>query len=291
MQVDANGIRLEVERHGDPTAPAMILIRGLGSQLIHWPDNLIQGFVAEGFHVVTFDNRDTGLSSFCPKPGVPDDADTITALLDSGAPIEAAYTLEDMAQDVVGLMDALGLPRAHVFGISMGGMIGQIMLRDHADRLLSATLVMTQSRPLRREGAAELLARPQTRAEAQDKALAGEGFWGGTGFRRSEAEIMDEAGRAWDRAHRPDGANRQFLAILTGPDRRPGLASVTTPTLVIHGYEDTLLTEPMGAETAAHIPGSEYTPIAGMGHIITPSLAPLILARVSRFLRDRGLAP
>ncbi|MFC3117728.1 alpha/beta fold hydrolase [Jhaorihella thermophila] len=147
MQIDANGIRLEVELHGPGSGAPIILIRGLGTQLVHWPAALTEGLAARGFRVVIFDNRDVGLSQRCPAPGVPSSADEILEALRRGVPLRPAYTLNDMARDVVGLMDALDIPRAHVFGISMGGAIAQILALDHGARLLTATFVMTACGP------------------------------------------------------------------------------------------------------------------------------------------------
>ena len=290
MQIPANGITLEVEDHGAPTDPALILIRGLGTQLVHWPANFVQGFVRAGFRCITFDNRDVGLSSRCPAPGVPGDPDQITARVTAGEEIAPAYALDDMAADVVGLMDTLGIARAHVFGISMGGAIAQILAMNHADRLLSDTIVMTACRPLldRAHAAAilpRLLARPETEAEAQDNWVAGHASFGSPGFPMPEAEIRAEARLAWARGHDAEGVNRQLLATMAAPDRRPLLRRVTTPCLVIHGIDDTLIPVEMGAEIAEHIPGAEYQAIKGMGHIITPLLAPQIVSLVTDFIR------
>lgn len=293
MQVTANGITLEVEDHGPRDAPAMILIRGLGTQLVHWPPNFVEGFVKAGFRTITFDNRDVGLSQRCPAPGVPGDADEITARALAGEDIAPAYTLEDMAADVVGLMDALGIDRAHVFGISMGGAIAQILATNHADRLLTDTIVMTACRPLVERGVVQellprLLVRPETLDEAQDNWVAGHASFGSPGYPMAEEDIRAEARLAWSRGNDADGVNRQLLATMAAQDRRPRLRHVTTPCLVIHGVDDTLIPAEMGAEIAAHIPESEYVPIKGMGHIITPMLAPEIVSLVSDFIRRRG---
>ncbi|MDQ2090201.1 alpha/beta fold hydrolase [Marimonas arenosa] len=290
MQIAANGISLEVEDHGQNTDPAMILIRGLGTQLVHWPENFVQGFVRAGFRCIIFDNRDVGLSSRCPAPGVPGDPDEITAHVAAGDEIAPAYTLDDMARDVIGLMDALGIARAHVFGISMGGAIAQILAMSYPDRLLTDTIVMTACRPIlerghRAEILPRLLARPETREEAQDNWVAGHASFGSPGFPMAENEIRAEAARAWDRGHDAEGINRQLLATMAAPDRRPLLQQVTTPCCVIHGVDDTLIPVELGEEIAHHIPGAEYHAIKGMGHIITPLLAPQIVSLVADFTR------
>ncbi|WP_137699844.1 alpha/beta fold hydrolase [Marimonas lutisalis] len=293
MQLTANGITLEVEDHGPRDAPTMILIRGLGTQLVHWPANFVQGFVNAGFRTITFDNRDVGLSQRCPAPGVPGDADEITARVMAGEEIAPAYTLDDMARDVTGLMDTLGIARAHVFGISMGGAIAQILAIDHADRILTDTIVMTACRPLVERGAVRdllprLLMRPETLDEAQDNWVAGHASFGSPGFPMAEEDIRAEARLAWSRGNDADGVNRQLLATMAAQDRRPALKSVTIPCLVIHGVDDTLIPVELGAEIAAHIPGSEYHAIKGMGHIITPMLAPQVVSLVADFIRRQG---
>lgn len=147
--VKANGIEIEVERHGAENGTPLILVRGLGSQLIHWPSSLIDGFVEKGFHVIAFDNRDTGLSSKFSDWGVPDIA-MLQEQAAAGEALDVPYTLSDMAGDAISVLDSCGIEKAHVMGISMGGGIVQHLAMDHADRLLSATIVMSSS------GAADL---------------------------------------------------------------------------------------------------------------------------------------
>ncbi|MDU8927266.1 alpha/beta hydrolase [Alisedimentitalea sp. MJ-SS2] len=293
MQITANGISIEAEDHGPKDAPAILLIRGLGTQLVHWPGNFVQGFVKAGFRCITFDNRDVGLSQRCPAPGVPEDPDEISALALAGTDIPPAYSLDDMAADVIGLMDVLGIDRAHIFGISMGGAIAQILAIQYPDRLLTDTIVMTACRPLLDRGhLAEILPRllvyPETLDEAQDNWVAGHASFGSPGYPMAEEDIRAEARLAYSRGSDAAGINRQLLATMAAPDRRPLLANVTTPCLVIHGVDDTLIPVDMGAEIAAHIPGSEYHAIKGMGHIITPLLAPEIVSLVSDFIRRQG---
>lgn len=289
MQIQANGITLEVDDHRPKDAPAIILIRGLGTQMIHWPANFITGFVDAGYRCIAFDNRDVGLSSRCPAPGVPGDADQIAAMVEQGQDIPAAYTLDDMAADVIGLMDALNIDRAHVFGISMGGAIAQILAMDHADRLLTDTIVMTACRPLiLRENAAamlpQLLAKNETIEQAQDSWVAGHAAFGSPGYPMAVEDIRAEARLAWSRGADAAGINRQLLATMSAKDRRPDLRKVATPCLVIHGADDALIPPALGAEIADHIPNSQFRRVPGMGHIITPSLAPHIVAMVTEFI-------
>ena len=292
MQIKANGISLEVQDHGTPANPALILIRGLGTQLVHWPDTLISGFVAAGFRTLVFDNRDVGLSQRFDQTGVPSDADEIIAAAAEGAPLQSAYTLNDMAEDVIGIMDALDIERAHIFGISMGGAIAQLLALNHADRLLTDTIVMSTCRPLVERGAvAELLPKLVARddaslAEAQDALVAEYSVWGSPGNPADESFIRAQAKAAYLRGGpKAAGINRQLLATMAAPERRPALKALALPCCVIHGLDDTLLPAALGAEIAAHIPDSAYHPIKGMGHIITPLLAPEIVRIVSDFIR------
>lgn len=288
MQITANGIKLEVEEHGAGSNPALILIRGLGTQLIHWPRELIEGFVAQGFRVITFDNRDIGKSARCPAPGVDGRAETILADLAADRPLRPAYSLNDMAQDVIGMMDALRIAKAHVFGISMGGAITQLLAIHHADRLLSATIVMTRAHFTASPGIEALLSQPQDRAGFIETALQGDRAWGSPGFGAPESYFCDLAGRAYDRGADPEGVNRQLLATLTSGDRRAALRDVGLPCFVIHGADDTLVPPEGGEEIAALIPRAELQIIAGMGHVITPKLAPLLVEKVSDFIARRA---
>jgi len=284
MRLEARGIALEVEAHGPADGPALILIRGLGTQLVHWPQELVRGFAHRGFRTVIFDNRDVGRSARCPAPGVPGDRKRILAALRAGAPPAPAYGLDDMAGDVIGIMDRLGIGRAHVFGISMGGVIAQILAIDHADRLLSACIVMSAAR-LNDPGLLErLLVEDLDRTAFQDAWVAAHAEFGSPGYPMAEAEIRREAGRAWDRGADAAGVNRQALAIAAAPDRRRELPGVKRPCLVIHGADDRLIPPAAGREIAALIPGAELRIIEGMGHIITPALAPEIVGTVDRFL-------
>lgn len=293
MQIKANGITLEVQDHGIVSNPAMILIRGLGTQLVHWPDNLISGFVAAGFRTIVFDNRDVGLSQRFDDAGVASDADEIISTAARGEAINPAYALTDMAKDVIGIMDALEIARAHIFGISMGGAIAQLLAIHHPERLLTDSIVMTTCRPLVERGAvAELLPQLVARddaslAAAEDALVAEYGIWGSPGFPADEAYIRAQAKAAYLRGGpKAAGINRQLLATMSAPDRRPALRELDMPCCVIHGLDDTLIPPELGAEIAAHIRGSEYHEIRGMGHIISPLLAPEIVRIVSEFVRN-----
>lgn len=285
MQIKANGILLEVEEYGPADGIPLILIRGLGSQLIHWPQGLYRGLGLRGYRTIIFDNRDMGLSQRCPAQGVSGKASDIIAALQRGETPKPAYGLGDMARDVVGLMDALKIGRAHVFGISMGGGIAQFLAVEHANRLLSATLVMTSARLRSLTDIHKMLARSATRQQAQDNWVIGHAFWGSPGFPVSEAEMRIEAALAWDRGWSDEAENRQILAIMALTDWREELCQVNLPCYVIHGADDALVPPESGREIAALIPGAKLEIIDGMGHVITPLLAPKIVDMLDGFIR------
>ncbi|CUH52329.1 alpha/beta fold hydrolase [Shimia marina] len=289
MQIAANSIQIEVETFGPKDGVPLVLIRGLGSQLIHWPDALYEGLAELGYHVVIFDNRDVGRSQRCPKEGVPSGAEEITARALEDGKVPPAYRLDDMAKDVVGVMDALDIEKAHVFGMSMGGAIVQLLCLDHAERLLSATIVMATARPFaERAGSAAwlaaLLARPVDRATFINNAVTEYAGWGSPAYPMTEAELRAQATQAYDRAFDPEGVNRQVLAVMASTDRREDLRHVALPCQVIHGEMDTLIPPEAGAEIAALIPGCAHHPIAGMGHVITPKQAPMLVEMMQAFV-------
>jgi pimeloyl-ACP methyl ester carboxylesterase len=244
------------EVFGDPADPTLLLVNGLGSQCINYKEAWCDMFVAEGFQVVRFDNRDVGLSSHLP--GV-------------------SYTLSDMASDAVAVLDALDVERAHVMGLSMGGMIVQTMAIEHPDRLLTMTSVMsTTGEPEYRKStprAFELLTAPgaTSREEYVQQAIAGLHEWGSPAF-ADEERWRSDAERAFDRAFDPAGVGRQYQAVMASGSRAEGLAAVTAPTLVIHGSADTLILPIGGERTAELIPGARFVLIDGMGHDYPPEL-------------------
>ncbi|MDA5557143.1 alpha/beta fold hydrolase [Shimia sp. MMG029] len=289
MQITANGIQIEVEDHGPRDGVPLVLIRGLGSQLIHWPENFVAGLADAGFRVVVFDNRDVGLSQRCPKEGVPSQAEEITAQALAEGAVPAAYSLNDMAADTIGVMDALGIEKAHVFGMSMGGAVVQILCLDHAARLLSATIVMATARPFAERGGnaewlATLLAHPVDRADFVGNAIREYAFWGSPAYPMTEEELQAQAGLAYDRGFDPEGVNRQVLAVIASKDRRHALTKVSVPCQVIHGENDTLIPPEAGAEIAGLIPQCDHHLIEGMGHVITPKQAPMLVAMMQDFV-------
>lgn len=288
MQIKANNIMLEVEEFGPKDGPPLILIRGLGSQLVYWPQEFVQGFASLGYRTIIFDNRDVGLSQRFAREGVTDSKASILERAAGGDLPEPAYLLDDMADDVVGLMDALDIPRAHIFGISMGGGIAQLLAIDHADRLLSATIVMTTAKFRGADMLEILLMEDEDRAAFQESWIAGNLDYGSPGFYAPDSYIRFEAGLAWDRGADAAGVNRQTLATMASTDRREMLKSVDLACLVIHGAVDTLIAPDKGREIATLIPKAELEIIEGMGHVITPLLAPVIVDLVDNFIAKRA---
>lgn len=284
MQIKANGIMLEVEEHGPKDGTPLILVRGLGTQLIHWPREFVRGFSDLGYRTIIFDNRDVGLSQRYPAEGVSGDAGDILAAAKAGKVPPPAYAFEEMAKDVIGLMDALGITKAHIFGISMGGGIAQVLAVNHSDRLLTDTIVMTVNVLRAPELLGRVLVWPETREEAQENWLKSDQDYGSHGYPMNEEEIRAQAALAWDRSHDADGVNRQLLATFSADDRREALKSVDLPCLVIHGAIDTLIPPDAGREIAGLIPNAKLEIIEGMGHSITPLLAPVIVGMVDEFI-------
>jgi pimeloyl-ACP methyl ester carboxylesterase len=265
--VEVAGLRFACQRTGDPAAPAIILIRGLGTQLIEWSPLLLQSLVAGGLQVIVFDNRDVGLSS----------------KLDRG------YRLQDMAADVVGLLEALQIERAHVFGISLGGMVAQLVAVDFPERVRCLFSVMSSSgNPELPAAAPEVRAKMLEPAVGRDAIIAldasNRALFGSPGFPESEATRLAMATRVYDRCYYPQGVARQMEAALADGSRVARLARISAPTLVIHGADDPLLLPQCGEDTARHIPGAELQLIPGMGHNIPDALAPDIAARVLAFI-------
>ena len=251
------------ETFGSPDDPTLLLVNGLGSQCINYAAEWCEMFVAAGFHVIRFDNRDVGLSThFTDAP-----AD------EHGA----AYRLADMAADAVAVLDAVGVERAHVMGLSMGGMIVQHLAIHHRDRLLSMVTVMSRtgeaaygtSTP---EALARLTGAPATdRDSAIASSIEGLHIWGSPEF-ADEARWAADAGRAFDRAFDPAGVGRQYFAVGASGSWADDLPGVTTPTLVMHGTNDTLIDISGGRRTAELIPGATFVAIEGMGHDYPPQL-------------------
>ena len=286
-RVPSNGIELEVEVHGE--GPPVVLVMGIGAQMILWPEGLVDALVAHGLQVIRFDNRDIGRSTWLDHLGVPSIAGMTTRAM-MGMKVSAPYTLWDMALDTVGLLDGLGLHRAHVVGASMGGMIAQCMAIRHADRVQSLTSIMSTTgsrrhfRPQPRAMAALLGTRPTTRDEAQETFLRFTRAMAGTGFPVDEDAVRALAGRTWDRGNHPEGFMRQWAAILASGSRRRLLEQVALPTLVIHGSDDPLLIPEGGRATARAVPGARLEIIEGMGHSLPEGVWQRVADSVARHI-------
>jgi pimeloyl-ACP methyl ester carboxylesterase len=265
-RLNSNGIEIAYETLGDPADPPLLLVMGLGMQLIHWDLELCEELADSGYHVIRFDNRDAGLSTQIDAPVPP----IVRAM--AGFHIDSPYLLTDMAEDAFGLLDGLGIERAHVMGASMGGMIGQTMAINRPERLLSLTSIMSTTGE-RRAGMPKLrvwslLMRraPGNREAFQDYFVRMFRIIGSPGFPQDEPRVRELAAATFDRAHNPAGAARQLAAIIASGDRTSALRRLQVPTTVIHGTDDPLVPFRGGVATARAIPGAELVAIPGMGH-------------------------
>lgn len=271
-QVQANGIALEYEDYGARSAPALLLVMGLGAQLTLWPMELVEALVERGFRTIRYDNRDIGLSGKFEGAKAPGMV-KLLALSRFGFKPRVPYTLADMADDGIGLLDALGIGRAHIVGASMGGMIAQHMAFSHPERVLSLTSIMstTGNRNLpsgSREAIRVLTKRPQsTDVEVLVEHSIKIAHAIGSAVYRPDPEALRERTRAMvGRSFYPAGMPRQFAAIVADGDRRDRLRGVTAPTLVIHGRDDPLVPHAGGEDTARSIAGARLKTVPGMGH-------------------------
>lgn len=280
-------IEYAIEGASDP----IVLICGLGSQMIRWSSGFRSALIERGFQVIRFDNRDAGLSHGYPDP--PPDLRALARALRAGEAVELPYRLADLASDVVTLLDGLGIERAHVFGASMGGFIAQHVAADHAARVASLTLVMTSTGnpalPPPSAEAQELLAR-RSNAEGTREGLIEQGVFNAQVIASPAYPPDPEALRARvtaeiDRAHHPAGYVRQRAAILADGDRRELVMRIAAPTLVIHGTDDPLVPHAGGEELAALIAGASLHLFPGMGHEIPEQLVPLIADLVASHAR------
>ncbi len=288
--VSANGIRICYDEFGDSADPAVLLIMGLGTQMIAWPEAFCQHLAAGGYYVIRFDNRDVGLSQKLVDEKMPS---LLRMLLASGfgLPLRVPYTLHDMALDAVGVLDGLGIERAHVVGASMGGMIAQLVAGDYPRRTLSLTSMMStsgaRSLPRASRQVQRLLLR-RTGSSEEDYLCSASRLWrliGSPAYPPGKQELRERLLASYRRSYYPQGFLRQFAAIVAGGDRVDLLRQVRKPTLVIHGSADALVPVEGGIHTADLVPGAQLAVIDGMGHdlptVLLPRLASLILEHVS----------
>ena len=288
MQISANGISLEVEDHGPANGEPILLVMGLGMQLVAWPTGFVASLVARGFRVIRFDNRDIGLSQRFDQFGTPNMVrEALRFTL--GLKIDAPYTLAAMADDAAGLLDALGLASAHVCGASMGGMIAQLLAVRHPARVKSLTLMMTSSGARRLPGPTlrvrrALMSRPKDPGSVPsiiEHYLKLYKLIGSPGYPIGDAELHTLLSASVSRSYRPQGSARQMLAIAADGDRSPLLAALKLPTQIIHGQDDPLLPLPVGRDLASKIAGAEFDVIPGMGHDLPSPLWPRFVAGIA----------
>ncbi len=286
--VRANDIDICFETFGDPAHPALLLVMGLGVQLTEWEPEFVQMFVDHGLHVIRFDNRDTGLSTHFHhiEPNV--------AAARRGDRTSAPYTLFDMADDAVALLDALGIARAHVVGASMGGMVAQTIAISHPERVLSLCSIMsgtgdpTVGRATPEALAALTAPAPIAREDVIEAAVERGKVFRGGGFPYEPERIRRRATAAYDRAHDPAGKARQQAAVIASGDRTEALRSLRVPTVVIHGEADPLATLGGGQATAAAIPDATLVVIPGMGHEFPIGARPQIVEAAIANIRRAG---
>jgi len=285
--LNANGIRIAFDTAGDPKAPPLLLIAGLGLQMGAWPEDFVDGLVELGFYVIRFDNRDCGLSTKFEQAGTPSlGLAWLKSLL--RLPLKSPYRLEDMADDAIGVLSALGIARAHVVGASMGGMIAQLMAAKFPSRVLSLTSIMSSSGRRGLPGPAPalrraLLKRPRGATDidaAIEHTVRMFQLMGSPAYPTPEKHLRKRVGRAMRRNCCPGGVARQLMAVAACGDRTPALRGIAAPTLVIHGAADALVPLACGVDTAQAIPGARLEVIEGMGHDLPGQLLERLLALI-----------
>jgi pimeloyl-ACP methyl ester carboxylesterase len=286
-----DGLQLEYEVVGEAGAPAVLLVMGLGMPAAMWPPEFISALLERGFRVVTFDNRDSGGSTWLRDAQVPNIPVAMTRAL-LRLPVTAPYTLTDMALDAAAVLDAADVPRAHVIGVSMGGMIAQVLAALQPQRVLTLTSIMSSSgnphprMALGKRRALDALLRRPPDDPADIEAVVDHlvyvfGVIGSPGFPQDAGTLRPHLARVARRGLYPAGTSRQLAAILASGDRRTLLRGVSAPTLVVHGADDPLVPLAAGQDTARHVPNAMLEIIPGMGHDFPPPLMARIAARVA----------
>ena len=288
MKISANGIQLEIEDHGSPQGEPLLLIMGLGMQLVAWHEDFVESLVQRGFRVIRFDNRDIGLSENFDRFGAPKlGLDMLRFAI--GMRVSSPYTLADMAADSVGILDALGIPKAHICGASMGGMIAQQIAVRHPDRVKSLTLMMTSTGARKLPGPSmkvrgAMLGRPKDPTHVESviahyvelyRLIGSPGYPPADGYVRSRLQLSVR------RSYRPAGTARQMVAIAADGDRSPLVAQIRVPAQIIHGAADPLVPLAAGRDLAAKIPDAELDVIEGMGHDLPVALWPRFVAGIA----------
>jgi len=297
--VIANGLKLEVETMGNPADPAVLLIMGLGMQLVAWPEPFCRALVDAGFHVIRFDNRDVGLS------------DKITARKPANLPlavmryflrlpVRAPYLIDAMAADSIGVLDALGIKAAHFVGVSLGGMIAQTAAANYPKRCLSLTSIMASSGDRRLPNASlkvtrMMLSRPPAKASVEELTDHLVGLFqaiGSPGYPTPPALMRERLSDGLRRGYHPRGTLQQLLAIVASGDRSAQLRTIAKPTLILHGDSDPLVRVAHGIDCARKIPRAELKIVPGMGHDLAPGLLPILSdALIRHFRASAGASP
>lgn len=283
----SNGLQLCTDAFGDPTAEPLVLVMGLGAQMIQWDDAFCEALATRGFYVVRFDNRDVGESTHL-SGGTRLGLGRFLAHRFLGASIDAPYKLRDMADDLVGLIAALGFESAHVVGASMGGMIAQEAAMAYPERVRSLVSIMSTTGdpklpgPTRAAQALLRMAPPKTREEYIKHFVHNWRVMRVGSFPEDEARDLELGARSYDRGLNPAGVGRQFRAILASGSRKERLASLRVPTLVLHGAVDPLIRVEAGRDTAASIPGARLHIVEDMGHAIPRPMWSVVLDAIAQ---------
>jgi pimeloyl-ACP methyl ester carboxylesterase len=287
--LQSNGLTLGYDRFGNAGDEAMLLISGLGVQRLRWADSFCERLAAKGFQVFRFDNRDAGESTHFSNAPAPDFA-ALVAALNAGLVPAVPYTLHDLANDAVGLLDGLGVSRAHIVGRSMGGMVAQLLASTHAPRVRSLVSIMSStgdpSLPSTSPDVMAMLMRPVPDPRADEAAFLAHGVAfarriAGTGFQFDEATHRAVLRAELARTQGPGGMMRQIAAIAATGSLRPVLSRVAVPTLVVHGGDDALIPPGCGRDTADHIEGAEFLLVEGMGHDVPAELFDDLVQRIT----------
>ena len=281
--IQTGRVEIAYETSGSGEAGVVILIRGQGTQLIHWPESFYEAFSTRGFRTIRFDNRDTGLSGkFNGIAGR--ELEALKRRIAAGEQIDPPYTMDDMALDVIALMDGLDIDTAHIVGYSMGGGIAQLLAAEYPARVLSMTSIMSGSGPVDATLIDALWSVRKSRQAFIREWVEYVRQFGGKKYFEGDDYSRRIAAAAFDRCYSPDGANRQLLAIFSMKNRKDRVRAISVPTLVVSGGDDLLMPPARGKETAELIPGATFQLIDGMGHDISPSLgkplAEVVLAHI-----------
>lgn len=279
--LDANNVRLAYEDFGNANDPAILLIMGMATQMTAWPLSFCRGLADRGFYVVRYDNRDVGLSEKMLTARIPS---TLDMMLKAGInrPLKVSYKLDDMATDALELMNALNLNQAHVVGVSMGGMIGQVLAAKHTSRVCSLTSIMSSSGDPNLPRASKKVTRALLKRylglvkPGLKSTIAFQRLIGSPGFPQSDDELNEKVRAAFQRSFYPPGFARHMAAIMASGSRVELLKAIKAPSLVIHGRDDVLVPLACGVDTARRIPNAALEIIDGMGHNLPESLVPIL---------------